>query len=75
MRKRTNRAAICSSDNYAASKRNHVRMLREKHNSFCLMSVSGEISISSQYKTIKVFGKDMRISIEDYNSHCKSLGL
>lgn len=85
MRKRINRAAICSSDNYRTSKKLHMEMLEEKHSHFCGIAVSGEISIdvpiikdnviTPKFKTIKVFGKDMRVTIEEYNEHCKSLKL
>lgn len=80
MRKRVNKNAVCSSDNYRASKKLHIDMLKEKHSHFCMMIVSGEISIDvpakhPKFKTIKVFGKDIRVSIEDYNNHCKALGL
>lgn len=56
-------------------------MLEENHRSFCLMVVSGEISIdvpvegSKKLKTIRVFGKDMQVSVEEYNIHCKSIKL
>ncbi len=79
MRKRINKNAVCSSENYKTSKRVHQELLRENHESFCMMVVSGEIKInvsaSPKFKTIKVFGKDIRVSIEDYNNHCKALGL
>lgn len=85
MRKRINRNAICSSDNYRASKKAHIDMLEERHSHFCNMVISGEISIdipiikdnvvTPRFKTIKVFGKNIRISVEEYNIHCKALGL
>lgn len=84
MRKRFNRAAICSvngnSGSYEASHKSHLLMLQEKHQHFCNMLVSGEISIDApiisegtiqpKFKTIKVFGKEMRVTIEEYNTHC-----
>ena len=84
MRKRINRRAICSSDNYSKSKKLHMEMLEERHSHFSGIAVSGEISIDQpvvlksgkvlqRYKTIRVFGKDMKVTIEEYNTHCKSL--
>lgn len=85
MRKRINRAAVCSSENYSTSKRLHLSMLEEKHSHFKSMTVNGEIAINvpvlkgeritPKFKTIRVFGKNMRVSIEEYNTHCKKLGL
>lgn len=85
MRKRINRNAVASSDNYRLSRKLHMEMLEEKHTHFSGIAVSGEISIDQpilrngkilqQYKTIKVFGKNMRVTIEEYNAHCKSLKL
>ncbi len=75
-RKRINKNAVCSSENYTASKRVHREYLQEKHNHFCMMTVSGEISIdvpakAPRFKTIRVFGKDMQVTIDEYNTHCK----
>jgi hypothetical protein len=85
MRKRINRAAVCSSENYSTSKRLHLSMLEEKHSHFKSMTVNGEIAIdvpvlkgeriTPKFKTIRVFGKNMRVGIEEYNTHCKKLGL
>lgn len=85
MRKRINIAAVCSSDNYSTSKKIHLSMLEEKHSHFKSMTVNGEIAIdvpvlkgemiTPKFKTIRVFGKNMRVSIEEYNTHCKELGL
>lgn len=85
MRKRINRAAVCSSKNYSTSKKIHLSMLEEKHSHFKSMTVNGEIAIdvpvlkgeriTPKFKTIRVFGKNMRVSIEEYNIHCKELGL
>lgn len=76
MRKRINKSAICSSENYRASKRIHLDYLQERHSHFCMMMVSGEISIDApakhpKFKTIRVFGKDMQVTIDEYNTHCK----
>ena len=85
MRKRMNRAAVCSSENYSTSKRLHLNMLEEKHSHFRSMTVNGEIAIdvpvlkedavTPKFKTIRVFGKNMRVSIEEYNTYCRELGL
>lgn len=85
MRKRINRAAVCSSENYSTSKKIHLSMLEEKHSHFKSMTINGEIAIdvpilkgkmvTPKFKTIRVFGKNMRVSIGEYNTHCKKLGL
>lgn len=85
MRKRINKAAICSSDNYKQSRKLHIEFLKERHSHFNEFKVSGEISIdvpvardgkfTPRYRTIKVFGKEMTITIDEYNIHCKELGL
>ena len=79
MRQRFNRQAICSSDNYRASRRAHLDLLNEQHEHFSFLSVSGEIAldvptiskgkIQPRFKTIKIFGKEMRLTIEEYNTH------
>lgn len=76
MRKRINANAICSSDNYRASKKVHQNMLKEKHKNFSFMAVStssNPIHYTPKYKTIKVFGKEITITMEEYNEHCKDL--
>lgn len=51
MRKRINRSAICSSENYIASKKVHQAYLKEMHSSFSIVAVSamhnegGELSL------------------------------
>ena len=85
MRKRVNRAAVCSSENYSTSKKLHLNMLEEKHSHFKSMTVNGEIAIdvpvlkgemiTPKFKTIRVFGKNMRVSIEEYNTYYKEFGL
>lgn len=68
MRKRVNRAAICSSENYVGSKKLHRQMLEEKHKSFCFVITN---TAAPKHKTIKVFGKDMQVTVDEYNTHCK----
>ena len=85
MRKRVNRAAVCSSENYSTSRKLHLNMLEEKHSHFKSMTVNGEIAIdvpvlkgemiTPKFKTIRVFGKNMRVSIEEYNTYYKEFGL
>lgn len=79
MRKRFNRGAICSSENYRASKAAHLSMLKERHDHFCGLMVSGEITFDMpivndgkfepKFRTITIFGKEMRITSEEYNTH------
>ena len=79
MRKRFNRQAICSSDNYKVSKRAHLDFLNEQHEHFSFLSVSGEIALDvptvnngkfqPKFKTVRIFGKEMRLTIEEYNTH------
>ncbi len=51
MRKRIHRSAICSSENYIASKKAHHDYLKEMHSSFSIVAVSamhneeGELSL------------------------------
>lgn len=85
MRKRINRAAVCSSENYSTSKKIHLSMLEEKHSHFKSMTINGEIVIdvpvlkgemvTPKFKTIRVFGKNMKVTIDEYNIYCKELGL
>ena len=80
MRKRITRKAVCSSDNYSASRKAHLDFLKERHDHFCGMMVSGELQIDvpivdsegkfqPKFKTIKIFGKEMKLTIEEYNTH------
>ena len=79
MRKRFNRNAVCSSMNYSASKAAHLSMLKEKHDHFCGLMISGELALDvptvengkfqPKFKTIKIFGKEMRLTVEEYNTH------
>ena len=88
MRKRFNRNAVCSSENYSASRKSHLGLLKEQHDHFCGMVVSGEIKIDvpqvsnnkkasgnnlrgfqPKFKTVRIFGKEMRLTIEEYETH------
>lgn len=83
MRQRINRAAVCSSSNYQSSKKLHLDFLNEQHQHFKEITVNGEISIDQpiikdgkvlpRFKTIRVFGHNMKVTIEEYNTHCKGL--
>ena len=79
MRKRINRNAVCSSDNYSASRKAHLDFLKERHDHFCGFMVSGEITFDvpkvtskggfePKFKTVRIFGKEMKLSIEEYNT-------
>lgn len=79
MRKRFNTRAICSSDNYQESKKAHLAMLNAKHSNFSFIATSDTISVEPtakvitfkpKYRTIKVFGKEMRVTAEEYNTYC-----
>ena len=57
MRQRFNRNAICSSDNYKASKKAHLSMLHERHDHFSFMVIScknDEDDDSPTYTTITI---------------------
>jgi hypothetical protein len=79
MRQRFNRNAVCSSENYSVSRKAHLNFLKEKHDHFCGMMVSGEIALDvpsvsdgkfqPKFKTIRIFGKEMRLTVEEYNTH------
>lgn len=87
MRRRFNPDAVASSYHYDDHKKAHRAYLREKHSHFHEFLVDGHISIDvpeveqntnrilPQFKTIKVFGRSMRVTIEEYNTYCKELGL
>lgn len=83
MRPRFNRAAVCSSENYSASRHSHLDWLKENHESFCALAVSSpkastpekDKAFAPKFKIIRVFGKPMKITMEEYNLHCKHLGL
>ena len=79
MRKRFNRSAICSSENYRASKAAHLSMLKEKHDHFAGFMFSGEMQVDipkvnskgvvlPKFKTLRIWGKDIRVTIEEYNT-------
>jgi hypothetical protein len=79
MRKRFNRNAVCSSENYSASRHAHLELLKEKHDHFCGFMVSGEMEIDipkvdskgmvlPKFKTLRIWGKDIRVTIEEYNT-------
>ena len=79
MRRRFNRNAVCSSENYSASRNAHLSFLRERHSHFSGFMVSGEIAFDMptvddgkfqpKFRTIRIFGKEMRITSEEYNTH------
>ncbi len=82
MRRRINKNAVCSSENYSASKRVHQSALQEAHSSFSLMAVSSKVAEedkitlgkqflrAAQLVTINVFGKPLKITKSEYDKHC-----
>ena len=73
MRKRFNRNAVCSSENYSASKRAHLELLKEQHEHFCGIMISNDSPVDSgftgpKFRTIRIFGKEMRVTAEEYNT-------
>ena len=73
MRKRFNRNAVCSSENYSASKKAHLELLKEQHKHFCGIMISSEAPVDSvftgpRFKNIRIFGKEMRVTAEEYNT-------
>lgn len=87
MRRRINKAAICSSENYSASRRVHQSALIEAHTSFDMMAVSGKVAKedkltlgkqflrAAQLVTIKVFGKPLKVTKAEYEAHCQGFKL
>lgn len=79
MRKRINKNAVCSSENYSASKRVHQEYLKESHSSFCALKVSDSEPLSQdrllfrQHRmvTIRVFGKPLQVTEKEYTTHCE----
>lgn len=61
MRKRINRAAVCSSDNYELSKKIHRQYLKELHESFSI-----EITVKVPY--VRCFGNLIEITNEEANN-------
>lgn len=83
MRKRFKVAAICSSENYEASRKAHLESIIEGHKTFTGMSVSrtstdyNGITYSSFIKdkvTVKVFGKPVQVTKKEYEEHYAPLG-
>lgn len=86
MRKRVNRAAICSSDNYRRSRLLHAEFLKEKHQHFNEMLVDGKLTIvkpifkngkmlPDKGRKITILGHHMIVTEEEYRIHCAHLGL
>ena len=85
MRPRFNRNAICSSQNYKASRKAHLRMLQERHEHFDFISITShgdetEVSLDvprinsegrfdSGFRTVRIFGKEIRLTSEEYKTH------
>lgn len=77
MRKRIDRRAVCSSDNYEVSHKAHLEYLKEQHANFSGLAISSKIKTITvpRYKKIKVFGKVMEVTLEEYNTYCKAYGI
>lgn len=77
MRKRIDRRAVCSSDNYEVSHKAHLEYLKEQHSNFTGIAVSGKIETITvpRFKKIRVFGKVMEVTLEEYTKYCKSYGI
>ena len=84
MRKRINKRAICSSNHYKESKLLHMEMLIDNHCAFGNIS-KAEVTLKAeelaslgsykpQYVTVKVMGREKRVSIEIYEKYYKHLG-
>lgn len=74
MRERIDRRAVCSSKNYEASRKAHIAYLREQHSNFTGIAVSGKVETITipRFKKIRVFGKVMELTLEEYNKYCKA---
>lgn len=64
MKKRINRAAICSSDNYEQSKIIHRNYLNEQHNVHREEIITLTANIISETVYVRVFGKLVKINRE-----------
>lgn len=84
MRPRINKRAICSSNNYPESKVLHIEHLIDNHCTFAHIS-RAEVTVKAkelaalhgfkpQYVTVKVMGREQRVSIEIYEKYYKHLG-
>lgn len=68
-RKRINRAAICTSDNYTISRAVHIKMLQENHNT--IISIKSLTAVKIPY--VKAWGKLIKITVEEANNLPTSL--
>ena len=84
MRPRINKRAVCSSKNYRESKLLHMEMLIDNHCSISQMS-KADVTVNAaelaslngykpQYVTVRVMGKEKKVSLEVYEEHYKHLG-
>lgn len=84
MRKRINKRAVCSSDNYHESKVLHIEHLIDNHCTFGNI-LKSEVAVKAeelaalhsfkpQYVTVKVMGREQRVSVETYEKYYKHLG-
>lgn len=84
MRKRINKRAVCSSDNYHESKVLHIEHLIDNHCTFSNI-LKSEVTVKAEelaalhsfkpeYITVKVMGREQRVSMETYEKYYKHLG-
>ena len=73
MRKRIRTSAICSSDNYAASKRAHKQMLERNHveNSATFMAISNSVTITPK-SDLELWEEGLKRKIEEFKANYKS---
>ena len=72
MRPRINAKAICSSKDSSLSKRVHLKYLKEVHSDY----ISGKMDFSEEnysprYKYITVWGKRIKLTLEEYNNYTR----
>jgi len=75
LRHRFSTSRICSSKNYSFSKKLHKVALEINHQRFISLVASGELVITNKkvdpvYVIVMILGREMKLSYEDYLSHC-----
>lgn len=80
MRKRINTNAICSSENYKASRKAHIEMLREHHSTFVPVENNTDskegfkpFKLSVAMVAVSIFGKKVVITKDEYDEHCQGM--
>lgn len=72
MRPRINLNAVCSSKDYSITRKAHLNHIKEVHESF----VSGKMDFSEEnysprYKYITVWGKRIKLTLEEYENYTR----